>query len=136
MSETVKDVTKYTGWIPGQYVWVEGKLTDNQPNEFPEKLRVYIHGVGTGVAKSVKPIQEAAVPEAITAGSLADKPQVKDFKRCEGLYLKWSLPMAEPNTPLVIERVNGDCSVSEFIIARDEARHLITQLQNFLRGQA
>lgn len=46
---------------PGQYVWVEGKLTETQPAEFPAKLRVYVHGVGTGIAKTVKPVEEAAL---------------------------------------------------------------------------
>jgi hypothetical protein len=57
-----------------------------------------------------------------------------DFNRPEGLYLKFSEPMCEPHTPVVIERVNGDCTVSQFIIARDEARKLIGQLASFLGG--
>jgi hypothetical protein len=57
---------------------------------------------------------------------------MKDFTRPEGLYLKFSEPVVEPHTPVVIERVNGDCSVSRFIIARDEARKLIGQLESFL----
>jgi hypothetical protein len=56
----------------------------------------------------------------------------KDFTRPEGLYVKFSLPMMEPNTPVVIERVNGDCSVTKFIIARDEAHKLIEQLREVL----
>lgn len=56
----------------------------------------------------------------------------RDFERPEGLYLSFSGQMMEPNTPVLIERVNGDCSVSRFIIARDEARKLIGQLQEFL----
>ena len=56
----------------------------------------------------------------------------KDFNRPEGLYLKFSEPLMEPNTPVIIERVNGDCSVTQFIIARDEAYKLINQLREFL----
>jgi hypothetical protein len=63
---------------------------------------------------------------------MSEQAEVKDFNRPEGLYLKFSEPMMEPNTPVVIERVNGDCSVSQFIIARDEARGLIEQLRIFL----
>ena len=47
---------------PGQYVWVEGKLTENQPQSFANGLRVYIHGVGTGIAKVVKPVVEQSAP--------------------------------------------------------------------------
>lgn len=56
----------------------------------------------------------------------------RDFKRPEGLYVKFNEPNFGSNTPVLIERVNGDCSVTKFIIARDEARKLITQLAELL----
>lgn len=56
-----------------------------------------------------------------------------DFNRPEGVYVRFSEPMMEPNTPVVIERVCGDCSVKNLIIARDEARGLIAQLQSLLK---
>lgn len=56
----------------------------------------------------------------------------RDFVRPEGLYIHFSEPLMGPNTPVVIERVNGDCSVTRFIIARDEAHKLIDQLRALL----
>lgn len=55
--------------------------------------------------------------------------------RPEGLYVKFYEASAGDSTPVVIERVNGDCSVSKFIIARDEARNLIGQLQSLVGNQ-
>ena len=57
----------------------------------------------------------------------------RDFQRPEGLYLKFSELDTGINTPVVIERVNGDCSVSCLIIARDEAHKLVPQLQQLLK---
>lgn len=55
-------------WILGQYVWVEGRLTLTQPVDFPKKLRVYVPGVGTGIAGTVKPVQEAVpAPPPVSA---------------------------------------------------------------------
>ena len=58
--------------------------------------------------------------------------KIIDTERCEGLYVSFTLPNDEQHTPVLIERVNGDCTVTRFIIARDEARKLIVQLRELL----
>jgi hypothetical protein len=72
---------------------------------------------------------QQALAAAVTGTSATAR---RDFTRPEGLYLKFSEPLAEPNTPVIIERVNGDCTVSQFIMARDEAHKLVDQLRSFL----
>lgn len=52
-----------------------------------------------------------------------------DRIRPEGVYVKWADGI---HRLVLIERVNGDCSVDEFEIARSEATLLIAQLKNLL----
>jgi hypothetical protein len=47
----------------------------------------------------------------------------KDFTRCECVYAQW-VDTGEGVTLLHLERVNGDCSVTEMFLTKEEVRSL------------
>jgi hypothetical protein len=47
----------------------------------------------------------------------------KDFTRCEGVYAKW-VDTGAGVTLLHLERVNGDCSVTEMFLTKEEVRSM------------
>jgi hypothetical protein len=55
---------------------------------------------------------------------------IKDFKRAEGVYVSERTVGTPPYEVRLfkIERVNGDCSVSELEITEEEARDMVAQL--------
>jgi hypothetical protein len=57
----------------GQSVWVEGQIVHGgQPTDFPKRARIHIHGIGTGIPMTFKPVTEA--PASLSTGRLEELP--------------------------------------------------------------